>query len=512
MASERTITVVGLGPGRWEDLTLEARDVLLGARLIVCRTLRHPTVDALRTQRPDLALVSFDTLYDAAPSFAELYPQMVDQLIEMAAEQPEGQSLVYAVPGHPLIAEESVRRLRQIAPAHGTAIQLVAGLSFLEPVCAALDIDPLERDLQLLDATLLADVDAAAMMGELLPTHPALIAQAYNRRLASGVKLALGELYPDDWEIAVVRWASLPGQESVTRLPLHALDRAEHADHLTTLYVPPLAPLQAVRVPEGLRYVTARLRAPNGCPWDREQTHQSLRKYVLEEAYEVAEVLDEWDGSAEVAEKLAEELGDLLLQVYLQAEIADEEDLFHIGDVYQAITEKLIRRHPHVFGDVIVRDAEHVLRNWEAIKRAERAEKGSVAESESVLRGVPKSAPALYQAFELGKKAAKVGFNWPDLAGVLAKLDEELGELREAIAAGTQDQQAGELGDVLFVLARLAAHLGLNPEDVLHRANQTFRRRFEAMEGQARHDERALDTLTLNEWRAYWRQAKATQA
>src|SRR5260221_2351270 len=128
MASERTITVVGLGPGRWEDLTLEARDVLLGARLVVCRTLRHPTVDALRTQRPDLALVSFDTLYDAAPSFAELYPQMVDQLIEMAAEQPAGQSLGYAVPGHPLIAGVSVRRLRPIAHAHDITMPLVARL------------------------------------------------------------------------------------------------------------------------------------------------------------------------------------------------------------------------------------------------------------------------------------------------------------------------------------------------------------------------------------------------
>src|SRR5260370_16509446 len=161
MASERTITVVGLGPGRWEVLTVEAGDGVLGARVVVCRTLRHPRVDALRTRRPDLALVSFDTLYDAAPSFAELYPQMVEQLIAMAAEQPEGQPLVYAVPGHPLIAEESVRRLRQIAPAHGTAIQLVAGLSFLEPVCAALDIDPLERDLQLLDAPLFPHVDPA---------------------------------------------------------------------------------------------------------------------------------------------------------------------------------------------------------------------------------------------------------------------------------------------------------------------------------------------------------------
>src|SRR5258707_8484316 len=160
-------------------------------------------------------------------------------------------------------------------------------------------MDPLEHDPQLLDATLLADPPAAALMGAVLPTRPAMIAQAYNRRLASGVKLALSELYPDDWEVAVVRWASLPGAEVVERMPLLDLDRGEHADHLTTIYVPPLTPLAATRAPEGLRYVTWRLRAPDGCPWDREQTHQSLRKYVLEEAYEVAEVLDEWDGSPE---------------------------------------------------------------------------------------------------------------------------------------------------------------------------------------------------------------------
>ena len=213
-------------------------------------------------------------------------------------------------------------------------MRVVAGLSYLEPVCAALGLDPLERDLQLLDATRLADVSPAAMMGALLPTRPALIAQVYNRRLASGVKLALGEIYPDDWEVALVRWAGMP-EERVERRALAELDRGAEADHLTTLYVPPLAPLAAARVPEGLRYVVERLRAPDGCPWDREQTHQSLRPFVLEEAYEVAEMLDEWDGSAEMAEKLAEELGDLLLQVYLQAQVAHDEDLFHIGDVFR---------------------------------------------------------------------------------------------------------------------------------------------------------------------------------
>jgi tetrapyrrole methylase family protein/MazG family protein len=507
MQAGREIVVVGLGPGRWDDVTLEAERALTTASHIVFRTLRHPTVDDLRQRRPDIAISSFDDLYERAESFAALYPEMVERLIALAGET---QPVVYAVPGHPLIAEESVRRLRQRASEQDVRVRIVAGLSFLEPVCAALGVDPLERDLQLLDATQLADVGPQAMMGALLPTHPAMIAQTYNRRLASGVKLALGELYPEDWEITVVRWASLPEQETVTRVPLYALDRDEHADHLTTLYVPPLDPLQATRAPEGLRYVTARLRAPDGCPWDREQTHLTLRKYVLEEAYEVAEALDEWDGGPEKAEKLADELGDLLLQVYLQAQIADEEDLFHIGDVYQAITEKLIRRHPHVFGDVTVRDAEHVTRNWETIKRGERAAKGEDVRVESRLRGIPKSAPALYQARELGHKAAQAGFAWPDQAGVMAKVDEELAELRRAITSGARAEQEEELGDLLMIVARLADQIGIQPEDALHRANQKFRRRFEAMEARAARENRPLESLTLDEWLAYWQQAKTT--
>ncbi len=439
------VIVVGLGPGRWEDLTLEAQSVLMSATHIIFRTLRHPTVQALHARRPNLPRESFDALYDAAESFATLYPAMARRLIQDALALPPGTPLVYAVPGHPLLGEESVVRLRAEAPAAGVTVQLVAGLSFVEPVCTALDVDPLDRDLQLLDATRLAQAPLDALAGILLPTKPALIGQVYNRRLASGVKLALAELYPDDWEVALVRWAGLPEQQ-IDRIPLVELDRSDAADHLTTLYVPPLAPEQAVRVPEGLRWVVARLRAPNGCPWDREQTHQSLRKYVLEEAYEVAEVLDEWDESAEAAEKLAEELGDLLLQVYLQAEVADGEDLFTINDVYQAITEKLIRRHPHVFGTVSVRDAEHVVRNWETLKRKERVDKGENVARESALRGVPKSAPSLYQAYELSKKAAKVGFDWPTTQGALEKVAEEAGELAAAVEHGAHDGGGGGTG------------------------------------------------------------------
>jgi tetrapyrrole methylase family protein/MazG family protein len=500
-----SIIVVGLGPARWEDVTLEARDTLLEATTIICRTLRHPTVDALSRLRPDLTLESFDSLYESAPSFTELYPQMVDALLQRSTVLPQGERLVYAVPGHPLIAEESVRLLRLSAPQQGVSVRLVSGLSFLEPVCAALDLDPLARDLQLLDATALAEIPAPTLMGAILPTHPVMIAQAYNRRLASGIKLALTELYPDEWEVMVVRAAGQPGEETVTRVALVELDRGDFLDHLSTVYVPPLPLLDAVRVPEGLRNIVHQLRAPEGCPWDRAQTHQSLRRYVLEEAYEVAEILDEWDESPELAERLADELGDLLLQVYLQAEIADQEDLFHIGDVYQAVSEKLIRRHPHVFSDTSVRDAAHVARNWEAIKREERAAKGEDVAAESILLGIPRAAPALFQAHELGRKAARAGFDWDSSDDALSKVVEEVGEVA---GAKTEEERRLELGDLLLALATLARHLQIEPEEALRQANERFRKRFNAMEERAHQESRPLTSLSKEDWLEWWDAAK----
>jgi tetrapyrrole methylase family protein/MazG family protein len=482
----------------------------MAAKRVICRTLRHPTVDALRDARPGILIDSCDDMYDAASDFTTLYSRMAERLLELAATLPASETLVYATPGHPLIGEESVRLLLERAPERNITVRVVSGLSFLEPVCAAFGLNPLERDLQLLDATLLASLPSEAVMGALAPTKPALIAQVYNRRLASGVKLALGELYPEDWEVSLIRWAGIAGREEIRRLPLVEMDRDEFADHLTSLYVPPLDPLRAVRSPEGLRYIVMRLRAPDGCPWDREQTSQSLRRYVLEEAYEVAEAIDGLDGGVESSEKLVDELGDLLLQVYLQAEVANGEDQFHLGDVFQAISEKLIRRHPHVFGDVVVRDAEHVVRNWETIKRGERVAHGEDVSRESALRGIPRSAPALYQAFELSKKAAREGFDWPDVSGALDKVVEEAREVVETIGApGAEDDLEAELGDLFFALAALARRLGVNPEEALHTANGRFRRRFEAMEASAARDGRALASLTLAEWLELWARAKA---
>ncbi|MGB8343765.1 MAG: nucleoside triphosphate pyrophosphohydrolase [Ktedonobacteraceae bacterium] len=499
------ITIIGLGPGRLADLTLQARSLFARAaasdQAVYFRTSIHPTIEPLKADLPTLRVESFDRLYDASDNWETLYQQIAEELCLLAGQQP----IIYAVPGHPLIGETSVQRVLNLARERGLSTEIVAGLSFLEPVCSALTLDPLASGLQIVDATALASLGADEIAGTLIPTSPLLVAQVYNRRLASAVKLALGELYPDEWSVRLVRVAGDDGAETVIDLPLYELDRNNLANHLSTLYVPPLAAMTALRLPETLRYITMRLRRePDGCPWDRQQTHQTLTRYVIEETYEVVEALEEND-----LEKLAEELGDLLLQVYLHAEIGRQEGEFSIGDVFTHVNAKLIRRHPHVFGEVEVSSAGQVVQNWEAIKQQERAAAGKDVQAESILDRVPQASPALIIAQEYGKRVAKVGFEFEKLENVIDKLHEELAELQEA---ATPEHQHEELGDLLFMVTEIARWLHIDAEEALRYANRKFRRRVQAMEAFARHDGRALTSYNNAEWDALWKRAKAETA
>jgi tetrapyrrole methylase family protein/MazG family protein len=495
------ITILGLGPGKWTDLTLEAHTLLSQAakdgQTVYFRTLTHPTIEPLKNALPDLQLASFDHMYNESENWETLYQRIAREVCDLAAQQP----MIYAVPGHPLVGETSVQLILQLAQERGLSINIVAGLSFLEPVCAALQLDPLSSGAQLIDATTLAALDVQELAGKIIPTTPLLVAQLYNRRLASAVKLALGELYPDEWPVKLVRADSVSADQTVVEMPLYELDRNSLANHLSTLYVPPVDEPTALRLPETLRYVTMRLRRdPDGCPWDREQTHQSLTHYVIEETYEVVEALEEND-----MEKLAEELGDLLLQVYLHAEIARQEGDFSIGDVFEHVSSKLIRRHPHVFGEVKVGSAGQVVQNWEAIKRQERIAAGKDVETESVLDGVPLAAPALIISQEYQKRAARLGFDYPNLQRVLAKLTEELQELQEAT---TPEHRQEEMGDVLFMVARAARELHIDAEEALRHANRKFRQRFQAMEQLVREEGRDPHSYSLQEWIELWQKAK----
>src|SRR5688572_3501274 len=244
-----------------------------------------------------------------------------------------------------------------------------------------------------------------------------------------------------------------------------------------------------------------RLRGPDGCPWDRKQTLPDLKPYVIEESYEVVDAIDQGNRAA-----LAEELGDLLLQAVFIAEMTREEGTFDIYDSITAIHDKLVRRHPHVFGDVVANDADQVLVNWEKLKQDERK-----AENKSVLSGVPQAMPALLKASRLTEKAARVGFDWRRTEDVFDKLDEEMTELREAVAEGNAEHVHEEIGDLLFTIANIARKVNVNPEEALQSTNRKFMRRFEAMETRVREGDQNLDQLALEEMDRLWDEAKAAE-
>ncbi len=250
--------------------------------------------------------------------------------------------------------------------------------------------------------------------------------------------------------------------------------------------------------------IMSRLRAPGGCPWDREQDFDSIKRHTLEETYEVFDAIERRDWP-----ELKDELGDLLLQVLFYAQMADEAGYFSIADVVEGLNAKLIRRHPHVFGQVDAKDSDTVLRNWEAIKKDEKKAKAS----SSLMDEVPRSMPATLEAQKLGSKAAKVGFDWPDASGLFAKMDEELGELRAEVARGPEGASAivEELGDLMFTVVNLARHLMVDGEGSLRAANAKFRRRFAAME-QAAGGADALAGMDAARLEALWAEAKQREA
>lgn len=451
-----SITVVGLGPGEGQLLTREAVEVLESAGEVYLRTLRHPTVPSLP---PDLTLHSFDCVYEAEQDFGAVYQNIAQQIVELG-RRPQG--VVYAVPGHPLVGEESVQRILALAREQGLEVKLIPGLSFIEAALVPLGVDPL-GGLQIVDAALLA----GRLHPNLDPDLPALVGQLYSRRVAAEVKLTLLNLYPADHQVTLLR--SLGTSDVATEsLPLYELDHLEDIDHLTTLFVPALPKASSVST---FHDIVARLRAPGGCPWDREQTHQSLRPHLLEETYEVLQAIDQEDD-----EELQEELGDLLLQIVLHSQIAVEEGAFTLADVVQTIIEKIVRRHPHVFGDVQVADADEVLRNWQAIKREEKEEK-----EESPLWGMPLSLPALTLAQRAQERAKREGLLSASRADLLSDAMLALERLE-----GIEDREAAarELGELLFNLADLARQLGVDAESALRMATTSFGERAAASRAQ----------------------------
>lgn len=481
-----TITIIGLGPGSPRHLTREAWEVLSTAHELWLRTARHPTVPYL----PDhLTLHSFDDLYESAEDFAEVYRTIAGRVLELG-HLPGG--VLYGVPGHPLVGEATVQRILAGAREAGLAVRIVDGVSFVDAALTALGLDGLDPGLQIYDGIEIA----ARHHPPLNPDLPALIGQVYSRRLAGNLKLTLMNQYPDEHTVALI-FAAGTDDQRVVRLPLYELDHHE-TDHLTTLYVPPLPPVSSF---EGFQETIAHLRAPDGCPWDRQQTHESLRQNLLEEAYEVTAAIDAGD-----MEDLRKELGDLLLQIVLHAQIATEEGDFRMADVIAAIDRKLKRRHPHVWGGLAVCDTQELLARWEHLKQMERNEKEGT--TGHMLDGIPPALPALLQAHTYGERVARIGFDWSGAEEVAHKVREELVEVE---SARTPEEVEAELGDMLFAIANWARHLGVEPETALRKANARFARRFRAMEDLAHQRGLDMGKMSLAELDRLWEEVKSSE-
>jgi len=477
------IILLGLGPGNPEMLTRQAWEILSQSDEVYLRTRQHPVVNSFP---PGLEIHSFDQVYETSEDFAEVYNHIVARVLELG-RRPRG--VVYAVPGHPFVAEATGPEIARRAREANIPVQVVDGLSFLEPTLTALGQDIFPQTV-MVDALELASRHVPSFS----PNMPAIIAQIYSREIAGEVKITLMAHYPDDHGVKFVHAAGAP-QQIVESLALYQIDRSEYIDLLSALYVPPLEKSASF---DEFQEIIARLRAPDGCPWDRKQTHKSLRSHLLEEAYEVIAAVDRDDPDA-----VREELGDLLLLIVMNAQIASETGEFKMAEVLDGIYKKIVYRHPHVFGDLELDGVDSVLVNWEKLKAEERAANGN-AES-SLLDGVALALPALVQAVEYQGRAARVGFDWPGIEGVYAKLMEEIGEVRAAKDAATR---TAEIGDLFFAAVNLARWLEVDAESALREANERFRQRFSQIELAARNRGCSVEDLTLEEMEAIWQSAK----
>ena len=484
--SRPRIVVVGLGPGGPEYATTATLEAIARIPHRYLRTARHPSSSLV----PDAT--TFDAVYEVADTFDDVYVEIRDTLVAAAIAHGE---ILYAVPGSPLVLERTVRYLRAD---DRLEVLVLPAVSFLDLAYDRLGVDPIESRIRLIDGHDFAT--AAAGEG-----GPLLVSHCHANWVLSDIKLAVEDASGEE-PVVILQRLGTP-DEVVTHTTWSELDRTVEADHLTSIYIPVLsAPVghELVRFYEIVR----RLRVE--CPWDRKQTHASLAKYAVEETYELVEAIGQLGPDGVGDEELEGELGDVLLQVVLHSAIAEQEGRFTLHDVARTISEKMIRRHPHVFSDVSVDDADEVASNWQEIKKAERLQRGETAAAVSALDRVPGALPSLAYADALSRAAAKVGFDWSEPIDTLDKVAEELEEVRESF-----DDDAhlpSEIGDLLFAVVNVARRRKIDPEVALRQASAKFARRFRIVEQLA--SERGIDMQTCGvaALDVLWNEAKTLSA
>lgn len=481
------LKIMGLGPGAYEALTIGALKELKNNKNIYFRTEKHPTVDFLKDE--GIKFKSYDHAYEKYDSFDDVYKYIAEDLITKIKDD---EDLIYAVPGHPLVAEKSVINLIELCKENNIQYEVLPAVSFVDAMMEALQVDPIEG---------VKIIDAFDMKNQILDKRVGtIITQVYNNFIASEVKLRLLEGYEDDTEIIFVRAAGVEGLESIRKIPLYELDWQEDIDYLTSIYIP--KDLGNKKDFQDLLDIIETLRNPGGCPWDREQTHESLKSALLEECYEVIDAIENEDEDA-----LIEELGDVLLQVVFHASIGKEDGYFDIMDVIGGISNKMINRHPHVFGNEEANTSEQVLVNWDEIKKEEKGIKTLTEE----MQNIAKSLPATTRAYKVQKKAQKVGFDWDDVNCAMDKVKEELNEIKEVYNCEDKSIIEGEVGDLLFACINVARFLEVDGELALDKTIKKFIKRFSYIENEAIKNNKNLKDMTLEDMDKLWEEAKTSE-
>ncbi len=478
------IYVIGLGPGSIDDLTLGAVNRIHKGDENFLRTEKHPTISYFKEK--NIPYTSFDYIYDSKDEFKDVYETIAELLIEKTLT---GKDINYFVPGNPLVAEKTVEILIE----RNIDIEIIGGMSFIDPLILGVKRDPIDG-LKIVDGTVfkfsMVDINTDI-----------IITQTYNKRILSEIKLILSDIYGDEHNIYIIDSAGIKGQERVNNIPIYLLDRYEDAGPLTSIYIPRIEQSdKKIFDFNDIIDIMKKLRGEDGCPWDMKQTHKSIRKCMIEEAYEAVDAIDGDD-----TQSLIEELGDVLLQVIFHAEIAFDEGEFNIVDITTSLAEKLIYRHPHIFLNEEVVNSGEVVYNWDRLKDLQRGFETIGEKLDSI-----SSLPSLVKGYKIQGIAAKVGFDWPEVSGVLAKIKEEYGEVLEVIESSNMDYDRleDEIGDLFFSIVNLARFFNIDPEVAMNRTNRKFIDRFKHMEEVTTSQGKKLGDMSLDEMDSLWSLAK----
>ena len=474
------LTIVTLGTGGEAYLTRGVERALRDAECVVLRTQRHPMVRFLEAE--NIVYTSLDSLYDACEDFDTFNRAAAVKLLEMSGKA----DVCYAVSDASF--DTTVAAVQRLKP-RATAVKVLPGVSHTERCLAMLESH--QDGIRLYTAE-------TFITSRVSPEEDLMLLELHSRECAGECKLKLMQIMPEEMHIKLISGDEKTGELKITPLSLFELDRQKHYDHLTAVYVPGVDMLQRTHFDmDDLIRVMKKLRAPDGCPWDKEQTYESILNSLLEESYEYIQAVREED-----IDHMYDELGDILLQVVFQAEIARQHGDFEIGDVTTAICQKMIERHTHIFGTAKADTSDEVLANWEAIKRSQRGITTHAEAMENVSTGLS----PLLRAHKVQNKARKVGFDWDTALEALKKVHEEADEVRQNLENGIDPEE--ELGDLFFAAVNVSRLCKKDADIALHFATNKFINRFRRMENDIKSDGKCLEDLTLAEMDVYWNAGK----